>query len=98
MAALIVTTATQPAAQSAKSKSELGFAARKSRPRMLGWFQALMPKEERFFTLFEKHATIVVAGAEALRAGCCRVATQSGTIASKFSSEKQRQMTLHAKF
>jgi len=34
---------------------------------MLGWFQALMPKEERFFTLFERHATIVVAGAEALR-------------------------------
>jgi uncharacterized protein len=34
---------------------------------MLGWFQALMPKEERFFTLFEKHAEIVVAGAEALR-------------------------------
>ena len=26
-----------------------------------------MPKEERFFALFEKHATIVVAGAEALR-------------------------------
>jgi uncharacterized protein len=34
---------------------------------MLGWFQALMPKEARFFTLFEKHAAIVVAGAEALR-------------------------------
>jgi uncharacterized protein len=34
---------------------------------MLGWFQALMPKEERFFTLFEKHAAIVLAGAEALR-------------------------------
>jgi uncharacterized protein len=34
---------------------------------MFGWFQALMPKEERFFTLFERHATIVVAGAEALR-------------------------------
>src|SRR5258708_37204035 len=34
---------------------------------MLGWFKALMPKEERFFALFEKHATIVVAGAEALR-------------------------------
>jgi uncharacterized protein len=34
---------------------------------MLGWFQALMPKEERFFELFEQHATIVVAGAEALR-------------------------------
>jgi predicted phosphate transport protein (TIGR00153 family) len=34
---------------------------------MLGWFQALMPKEERFFHLFERHAAIVVAGAEALR-------------------------------
>ena len=34
---------------------------------MLGWFQALMPKEERFFELFAQHATIVVAGAEALR-------------------------------
>jgi uncharacterized protein len=34
---------------------------------MLGWFQALMPKEERFFTLFQKHAAIVVAGAEALK-------------------------------
>jgi len=34
---------------------------------MLSWFQALMPKEERFFELFEQHATIVVAGAEALR-------------------------------
>jgi predicted phosphate transport protein (TIGR00153 family) len=34
---------------------------------MLGWFRAMMPKEERFFDLFEKHAAIVVAGAEALR-------------------------------
>jgi predicted phosphate transport protein (TIGR00153 family) len=34
---------------------------------MLGWFQALMPREMRFFELFERHATIVVAGAEALR-------------------------------
>jgi hypothetical protein len=33
---------------------------------MLGWFKALMPKEERFFALFAKHAMIVVAGAEAL--------------------------------
>jgi predicted phosphate transport protein (TIGR00153 family) len=33
---------------------------------MLGWFQALMPKEERFFQLFERHAAILVAGAEAL--------------------------------
>jgi len=34
---------------------------------MLGWFQTLMPREERFFDLFEKHAAIIVAGAEALR-------------------------------
>ena len=34
---------------------------------MLGWFQALMPKEGRFFALFEKHAALIVAGAEALR-------------------------------
>ena len=34
---------------------------------MLGWFKALMPKEGRFFELFDKHATVVVAGAEALR-------------------------------
>ncbi|MDC7785453.1 DUF47 domain-containing protein [Rhodoplanes sp. TEM] len=34
---------------------------------MLGWFQALMPKEERFFDLFARHAETVVAGAEALR-------------------------------
>ncbi|RAI45073.1 DUF47 domain-containing protein [Rhodoplanes roseus] len=34
---------------------------------MLGWFQALMPKEERFFDLFTRHAETVVAGAEAMR-------------------------------
>jgi predicted phosphate transport protein (TIGR00153 family) len=34
---------------------------------MLGWFQALMPKEERFFDLFVRHAETVVSGAEALR-------------------------------
>lgn len=33
---------------------------------MLGWFQALMPKEERFFELFSQHAAVVHAGAEAL--------------------------------
>jgi predicted phosphate transport protein (TIGR00153 family) len=34
---------------------------------MLNWFQALMPKEARFFDLFVQHAKLVVAGAEALR-------------------------------
>jgi predicted phosphate transport protein (TIGR00153 family) len=33
---------------------------------MLGWFQALMPKEERFFDLFSRHASVVLAGADAL--------------------------------
>jgi len=34
---------------------------------MLGWFHALMPKEQRFFELFRQHSEAVVAGAEALR-------------------------------
>lgn len=34
---------------------------------MLSWFQALMPKEERFFDLFDRHAETLVAGARALR-------------------------------
>jgi uncharacterized protein Yka (UPF0111/DUF47 family) len=35
---------------------------------MLGWFQALMPKEEKFFDLFERHAAITLAAAQSLRA------------------------------
>ncbi len=47
---------------------------------MLGWFQALMPREERFFDLFCRHAETLVLGSEALRElldggeavkGCC---------------------------
>jgi predicted phosphate transport protein (TIGR00153 family) len=34
---------------------------------MLSWFHALMPKEERFFDLFEAHATTLCAGARTLR-------------------------------
>jgi len=34
---------------------------------MLAWFQALMPKEERFVELFIRHSHTLVAGAEALR-------------------------------
>jgi uncharacterized protein len=33
---------------------------------MLGWFRALMPKEERFFELFARHSRTLVAGAGAL--------------------------------
>jgi predicted phosphate transport protein (TIGR00153 family) len=35
---------------------------------MLTWFQALMPKEHRFFDLFARHSEAVVGGAKALRA------------------------------
>ena len=35
---------------------------------MLSWFRALMPKEERFFHLFTRHAEVTLAGAQALRA------------------------------
>ncbi|HEX3808820.1 MAG TPA: DUF47 domain-containing protein [Rhizomicrobium sp.] len=34
---------------------------------MMRWFQALMPKEERFFDLFNRHARTIVEGANALR-------------------------------
>lgn len=43
---------------------------------MLGWFNALMPKEPRFFELFARHA--VVAGAPAPRA-----ATRSSAMTSR---------------
>ncbi|MEK0081688.1 DUF47 domain-containing protein [Benzoatithermus flavus] len=48
---------------------------------MMRWFQAMMPKEERFFDLFVAHSRVLVAGAEALRSlmdggehvvQCCR--------------------------
>ena len=35
---------------------------------MLAWFRALMPKEDRFFDLFERHAATLVDGAAAYRA------------------------------
>ncbi|MGC1750598.1 MAG: nuclease PIN, partial [Pseudolabrys sp.] len=35
---------------------------------MLGWFHALMPKEDRFFDLFARHSEAGLAGATALRA------------------------------
>jgi uncharacterized protein len=35
--------------------------------RMLGWFHRLLPREEKFFDLFQQHSETVVKGAEALR-------------------------------
>src|SRR3954447_4601589 len=34
---------------------------------MLGWFRALLPREEKFFDLFEQHAATLVKGARALQ-------------------------------
>ena len=34
---------------------------------MMRWFRALLPREERFFDLFARHAQTVVKGAEALQ-------------------------------
>lgn len=34
---------------------------------MLQWFQAIMPKEDRFFDMFQRHAATLVRGAGALR-------------------------------
>jgi len=35
---------------------------------MLGWFHRLLPREDKFFDLFQQHSEVVVKGAEALRA------------------------------
>ena len=35
--------------------------------KMLSWFRRLLPREDRFFDLFERHSLTVVAGAEALQ-------------------------------
>ena len=34
---------------------------------MLGWFYRIMPREERFFDMFDKHALCLIAGSRALR-------------------------------
>lgn len=62
---------------------------------MLCWFRALMPKEERFFELFTRHAQVTLAGAEALRAllkgddvqQCCREITKRENEADEITRE-----------
>ena len=34
---------------------------------LMSWFRALLPREERFFDLFNRHAQTLVAGAAALQ-------------------------------
>ena len=63
---------------------------------MLGWFRALMPKEERFFDLFTRHAQVTLAGAEALHSllkggdnvsQCCREITKRENEADEIARE-----------
>ncbi|MGC1683258.1 MAG: DUF47 domain-containing protein [Pseudolabrys sp.] len=63
---------------------------------MLGWFRALMPREERFFELFIRHAQVTVAGAVALRARltgsidvaqCCKEISQREAEADELTRE-----------
>jgi predicted phosphate transport protein (TIGR00153 family) len=63
---------------------------------MLGWFRALMPKEEAFFELFTRHARVTLAGAQALRAllnghddvlRCCREKTNRENEADEITRE-----------
>jgi predicted phosphate transport protein (TIGR00153 family) len=53
---------------------------------MLSWFQALMPREERFFDLFDRHADTLVVGARALRS-----LLDGGDGVVEFSREIKRQ-------
>src|SRR4051812_40886662 len=39
---------------------------REGRAPMMGWFQALLPKENRFFDLFEAHGRTLCEGAQSL--------------------------------
>jgi uncharacterized protein len=63
---------------------------------MLGWFRALMPREERFFDLFTRHAQVTVAAAEALSSllkggdnvtQCCREITRRENEADEITRE-----------
>src|SRR6266487_3360825 len=63
---------------------------------MLSWFRALMPREERFFELFTRHAQVTVAGAVARRARltgskdvaqCCKEIAQREAEADELTRE-----------
>ena len=64
---------------------------------MLSWFRALMPKEDRFFDLFEQHAAALVDGAAALRAlldGTQDVPVACRAIAAHSPEEQERREAL----
>ena len=53
---------------------------------MISWFQALMPKDEGFYDLFERHAETLSAGAKALRR-----LLDGGDGVAEFAAEIKRQ-------
>ncbi|MEG3165138.1 DUF47 family protein [Sphingomonas sp. PB2P19] len=59
----------------------------KRRIPMLGWFQSLMPKQGRFFELFDAHAATLVAGADAL----ARLLHGEGSIESQVAEIVKRE-------
>lgn len=62
---------------------------------MMKWFQALMPKEDRFFGLFNAHAATIILGAQALRE-----LLEGGAAvpdASRRVTEQENQADLHAR-
>jgi predicted phosphate transport protein (TIGR00153 family) len=56
---------------------------------MMSWFQALLPREDKFFDLFEAHAETLVKGAEALRGALQGGAGTSGWCARIVEHEHQ---------
>ena len=63
---------------------------------MLGWFRAFLPKEERFFDLFARHAQTVVQGALALQ-DMLRGGDETPVFSSASTSSKMTPMALPAR-
>jgi hypothetical protein len=63
---------------------------------MLNWFRKLLPREDRFFDLFERHSRTVVGGAEALQQMLAAVRMSNGG-ASRSSTSKTRPTQLPPK-
>jgi len=62
---------------------------------MLGWFQALMPREEKFFDYFSAHAQTLVAGSRALRAVLEGGADISASCAAVMAHENEADKITH---
>lgn len=56
---------------------------------MLGWFQKMMPREERFFDMFERHAKCANDGAQALR-GMLDGGTKTAEFCSKIAEHEHQ--------